>query len=213
MKKSPTTNKANSELDQRQKITVFMLVVVLAGFLGWAWEFLFAEIKDGFRHPFVTGGNLLPWINIYAYGAILILITCTKLKKRPLLVFAVGALASGLLELLAGWLVYTIGNGTRYWDYTESWIGTGNINGFVCPASAVAFGLGAMALVYCLLPQCISLAKRVPKKTLFIVAAILFSIVIIDEVVNLTLKNLGQPTAQDFYTSKGWVRLVPQHKE
>ena len=189
MKKSPTTNKANSELDQRQKITVFMLVVVLAGFLGWAWEFLFAEIKDGFRHPFVTGGNLLPWINIYAYGAILILITCTKLKK------------------------HTIGNGTRYWDYTESWIGTGNINGFVCPASAVAFGLGAMALVYCLLPQCISLAKRVPKKTLFIVAAILFSIVIIDEVVNLTLKNLGQPTAQDFYTSKGWVRLVPQHKE
>ena len=212
MKKPPATTK-ETELDQQQKLTIFMLIIVLAGFFGWAWEFLFAESKTGFDRLYVTGGNLLPWINIYAYGAVLILITCTKLKKHPLLVFAVGALTAGLLELLAGWLVFTFGNGTRYWDYTESWIGTGSINGFVCPASVIAFGLGALALVYCLLPQCTSLVQRVSKKTLLTVVIILFSIVILDDVVNLTLKNLGRPGAPDFYSSHGWVRLVPQHKD
>jgi uncharacterized membrane protein len=211
--KKPAAAKTKSELDGQQKLIVFMLIIILAGFLGWAWEFLFAETKGGFDHFYVTGGNLLPWINIYAYGAVLILITCTKLKKHPLLVFAVGALTAGLLELLAGWLVFTFGNGTRYWDYTESWIGTGSINGFVCPASVIAFGLGALALVYCLLPQCTSLVKHVSKKTLLTVVIILFSIVILDDVVNLTLKNLGRPGAPDFYSSHGWVRLVPQHKD
>lgn len=212
MKKAPTTTK-ETELDQQQKLTIFMLIIVLAGFFGWAWEFLFAESKAGFDRFYVTGGNLLPWINIYAYGAVLILITCTKLKKHPLLVFAVGAVTAGLLELLAGWLVFTFGNGTRYWDYTESWIGAGSINGFVCPASVIAFGLGALALVYCLLPQCIGLVKRVPKKTILTVAIILFSAIILDDVVNLTLKNLGRPGAPAFYTSHGWVKLEPKHKE
>lgn len=202
-----------TDLDQQQKLTIFMLIIVLTGFLGWAWEFLFAEIKGGFQNLYVSGGNLLPWINIYAYGAILILVTCTRLRKNPLLVFAVGAIAAGLLELLAGWLIFTFGNGTRYWDYTESWIGTGNINGFVCPASIIAFGLGALALVYYLLPHCIKLVKRAPKKALLTIVIILFSIITIDEIANLTLKNLGRPGAPDFYKSHGWVHVEAQHKD
>ena len=96
-------------------------------------------------------------------------------------------------------------NGERYWDYSKSWIGVGNINGFVCPASVIVFGLASMLLIYAVLPSCVFLVKRVPKKTLFIMAASVFSIIIIDDVVNLTLKNLNKPTAQDFYIEHGWV--------
>jgi hypothetical protein len=61
-----------------QKIGVLLLIVVLAGFVGWVWEFLLAEIEGGFQHLYIKGGNLLPWMNIYAYGAIIIIVTTYK---------------------------------------------------------------------------------------------------------------------------------------
>ena len=187
-----------------QKIGVILLIVVLAGFVGWIWEFGLTEIEGGFKHLYIKGGNLLPWLNIYAYGAIIIILTTTKLKRYPWAVFLISAVLCGLLELFAGWVVYTVGNGTRYWDYTNAWFGVGNINGFVCPASAVMFGLGALLLMYTVLPFCIELSRKMSKRAFLILTISLFAIVLVDDVTNLTLKNLNLPTAQDFYLSLGW---------
>ena len=187
-----------------QKVGIVLLVVVLAGFVGWIWEFALAEIEGGFRHLYIKGGNLLPWINIYAYGGILIMLVSCKLKKYPWAVFVVSAVSCGLLELFAGWLVYTVGNGTRYWDYNDAWWAIGNINGFVCPASVTAFGLGALALMYWLLPHIEYWARRMSRKAFLSLAILLFTIVMVDDITNLTLKNMGLPTAHDFYESMGW---------
>jgi len=138
------------KLKTYQKIVVILLIVVLSGFVGWVWEFLLAEFEGGFQHLYIKGGNILPWMNIYAYGALLIMLVSHKLKKYPWAVFLVSAVACGLLEWFAGWLVYTVGNGTRYWDYSTGFWSFGNIDGFVCPASAIAFGLGALVLIYVL---------------------------------------------------------------
>ncbi|MCR5832872.1 MAG: putative ABC transporter permease [Candidatus Saccharibacteria bacterium] len=196
-----------AHLDKWQRLGVILLVIVVAGFIGWTWEFILAEFKGGFRNFYVNGGNLLPWMNLYAYGAIVILLTTYRMRKHPWAVFLTGAISTGLLEWFAGWLVYTVGNGTRYWDYSDSAIGIGHINGFVCPASACVFGLGALLLVYCLLPHCIKLAQRMSRKKFLTIAIALFSIIIIDDLINLTLKNLDMPTAQDFYVNRGWVLL------
>ena len=196
-----------AKLDKGQQVGVLLLIIVISGFVGWLWEFLIAEFKGGFQNLYVNGGNILPWMNLYAYGAVVLLLTSYRLRKHPWAVFASGAIVTGLLEWLAGWLVYTVGNGTRYWDYSESWIGVGHINGFVCPASACAFGLGALLLVYFILPHCIRLAKQIPKRTFLIIAISLFAVIMIDDLANLTLKNLDMPTAQDFYVKRGWVLL------
>ena len=188
-----------------QKIGVLLLIVVLAGFVGWVWEFLLAEIEGGFQHLYIKGGNLLPWMNIYAYGAIIIIVTTYKLRRYPWLVFVVAGLSCGLLEWFAGWVVYTVGNGTRYWDYSNAWFGVGNINGFVCPASAFVFGLGALALMYWLLPKCIYWATKMSKRAFLTLTITLFTLVIVDDVTNLTLKNLGLPTAHAVYQAMGWV--------
>jgi len=187
-----------------QKIGVLLLVVVFSGFIGWLWEFSLAEISGGFKHLYIKGGNLLPWMNIYAYGALLVIMFAYHFRKRPWMVFVISALTTGILELFAGWVVYTIGNGTRYWDYNNSWWGFGSINGFVCPASVVVFGLGALLLIYWLLPFCILLAEKMSKRAFLTLAITLFTLVIIDDVTNLTLKNLGLKTAMDFYHSLGW---------
>ena len=187
-----------------QKIGVLFLIVVISGFVGWLWEFSLAEIDGGFKHLYIKGGNFLPWMNIYAYGALLIITLAYRLRKKPWVVFIVSAIATGLLEWFAGWIVYTVGNGTRYWDYQKDWWGFGSINGFVCPMSAIIFGLGALLLIYWLLPRCIHLALTMSKRAFLTLSITLFVLVMADDITNLTLKNLNLPTAMDFYYSLGW---------
>lgn len=192
------------KLELYQKIGVLFLIVVFAGFAGWLWEFSLQEIGGRFQHLYIKGGNLLPWINIYAYGALLIIPTTYKLRRYPWVVFVVAAIVCGLLELFAGWVVFEVGHGTRYWNYLDDWWGVGSINGFVCPASACIFGIGALALMYWLLPFCIYLARKMFKKTFLILAVTLFTMVMVDDLVNLTLKNMDLPTAMNLYESWGW---------
>lgn len=78
--------------------------------------------------------------------------------------FIVSAIATGLVELAGGWIAYTFYDGARYWDYSHVWWGFGNINGFVCPVSAAIFGIGALLLMYVLLPFCIRVAQRMTKR-------------------------------------------------
>ena len=192
------------KLKPYQRVGVILFVFVLAGFIGWVWEFMLGEISGGFKHLYIKGGNLLPWINLYAYGALLIMLVSYKFRRYPIVVFLVSAVSTGLLELFAGWAVYQLGDGTRYWDYSKDWWGFGNFNGFVCPASMTVFGLGALALVYWLLPMCIDMALRMSKRTFLTLVITLFVMVAVDDVVNLTLKNLGLPTAMNLYESLGW---------
>ncbi len=191
-------------LAKYQKIGIFLLIIVFSGFAGWLWEFSLDEISGGFKHIYIKGGNFLPWINLYAYGAILIIPMTYKLRRYPWAVFVIASIGTGLLELLAGWLVYTLGNGTRYWDYTERWWGFGNINGFVCPVSAITFGIGALLLMYLLVPFCIKLALNMKKRAFLTFTITIFALVMVDDITNLTLKNLGLPTAMDFYHSLGF---------
>ena len=195
------TNRKKIKLETYQKIGILMLVFVIAGVVGWVYEFIVAWIENG--HIMAKGGNFLPWINIYAFGALLIIPLTYKFRKKPWAVFLISVLATGLLELIGGWLVYTIGNGTRYWNYDYGLWAFGSINGFVCPLSVTIFGIGALLLMYFVLPFCIKLATKMSKRAFLTLAISLFVLFVADELVNLTLKNLGQPNAMDLYRSMG----------
>jgi len=192
------------QLQRYQKVGILLFVAVLSGFIGWVWEFSLQEIDGGFRHLYIKGGNLLPWISLYAYGAILIILVSYRVRKHPWAVFVLSAIATGTLELMAGWLAYELNNGARYWNYAGRWWAFGNIDGFVCPVSAATFGLGALLLMYWLLPFCIYLSMRMSRKTFLTAAITLFTLVMVDEVTNLTLKSLGLPTAMNLYEAMGW---------
>lgn len=195
------TDRKKIKLETYQKIGILMLVFVIAGVVGWVYEFIVAWIENG--HIMAKGGNFLPWINIYAFGALLIIPLTYKFRKKPWAVFLISVLATGLLELVGGWLVYTIGNGTRYWNYDYGLWAFGSINGFVCPLSVTIFGIGALLLMYFVLPFCIKLATKMSKRAFLILAISLFVLFVGDEIINLILKNLGQPTAMDFWRSLG----------
>ncbi len=189
------------KLKKYQIVGIFLLIWVIAGVVGWVYEFFVALFETG--EVYMQGGNLLPWINIYAFGAVLIVPAVYKVKKYPWAVFLISVLVTGIVELLGGWLVYTVGNGTRYWNYDHGLWAFGSINGFVCPLSVFFFGIGALFLVYLFLPFFIQLALNMSKRTFLILAISLFVLVTADEIVNLTLKNMDRPFAIDFYQSLG----------
>lgn len=192
------------KLETYQKVGIIFLIVVIAGLVGWLYEFLFTFVNEGTGQWYMKGGNLLPWMNIYAIGALCVIPLTYKVRKYPWAVFVISFFVTGLVELVAGWLVYTLGDGTRYWDYNgEPW-NFGNIGGFVCFLSATFFAIGCLALVYIVVPFCVFLARRMSRRDFLILAVTLFTLVMLDEVTNLTLKNLGLPTAMDFYESLGW---------
>lgn len=190
------------KLDKWQMMGIVMLVFVFSGFIGWVYEFIFTRIDLG--KWYMEGGDLLPWINIYAFGALILMPVVYRLRKYPWAVFLSSFLITGTVELVGGWLVYTLGNGTRYWDYNDKAWNFGNIGGFVCLLSVTIFAVFSLILTYVLLPWLIHLAQKMSRRAFLTLAISLFVLVMADEITNLILKNCGLPNAMDFYRSIGW---------
>ena len=197
------------KLETYQKMGVWFLLVVFAGFFGWVYEMIFYFFDGGTGEFYMQGGNFLPWINIYAIGAVFIILLCMKFRKNQWLVFLLSTLVSGVVEFVAGWLVYTIGNGTRYWDYNTEILNFGNIGGFVCLRSVFFFGVSALFLIYMVVPFFVYLAKRMSKRAFLTLAISLFVVVMVDEVYNLLASKVCDwPDAMDFWRAMGWKYLT-----
>ena len=193
------------EYDKWQLIGIICLVVVISGIFGWIYEFIFYYFNGGMKEFYMQGGNFLPWINIYATGSILILITTRKFKKKPLMVFLISAISTGLLEYVAGLLIYKLMNGLRLWDYNVEILNFGNIGGFICLRSILFFGFSALILIYIIVPACIYLSTFLNKKLFLTISLTLCMIILVDEFYNLLFaRALHLPRASDIYTSIGY---------
>ena len=60
-------------LSKKQVASIISLIITISGIFGWLYEVLFYYLNSGMKTFYMRGGNFLPWINIYAYGAFLIL--------------------------------------------------------------------------------------------------------------------------------------------
>ncbi len=183
-----------------------MSIAIFAGLIGWFYEFIFYYFNYGMQGFFLQGGNFLPWINIYAYGALLIILLVYKfnIEKRPFMIFLVSFFATGILEYFSGLVIFKL-TGNRYWDYnTEIW-NFGNIGGFVCLRSVLAFGLSGVALVYCVVPAIEKLKKRLGVDRFLKITFIIFAIVLADELYNLLIARIFHlPCALDIYRRMGF---------
>ena len=192
------------KLTNYQKISIFCLIVVISGSFGWLYEYIFYYFNFGMTKFYWQGGNFLPWINIYAIGAVMILILTHKFKKSPIKVFLISVLSTGILEYFTGLAIYELKDGLRLWDYNTEILNFGNIGGFVCLRSVLFFGISALLLVYIIMPSLILLSKKINNKALLIISITLFSIVLFDEFYNLIFARiLHLPRAKDIYENIG----------
>lgn len=191
--------------DKKTLFGIFCLVIVIAGMIGWTYETIFYYFNGGMEKIYWRGGNFLPWINIYATGALLIYFLTYKKRKNPWKVFLLSLIICGILEYVAGWGMDYFRNGNRCWDYDKEILNFGNINGYICLRSVLSFGLSGLLLMYVIIPFCFNMAKKMNKKTFLIISITLCSIFLFDEFYNLIFARiLDLPRAHDVYKSIGF---------
>ena len=191
--------------DKSTLLGIICLIIVISGVFGFLYEFVFYYFNSGMTEFYWRGSNFLPWINIYAIGAVFIFFLLYKKRKHPLLIFFASMLITGILEYIGGWMLYEFQDGLRCWDYNSEILNFGNINGFVCLRSVLFFGFSSLLLIYLIVPLCFYLAKKMNKKTFLIITIGLCSIFLFDELYNLIFARiLSLPRASDIYKSFGF---------
>lgn len=190
--------------DKKMMICIICLLIVIAGMFGFAYEFFFYYLNSGMKEFYYRGSNFLPWINIYAIGAMLIYLLTYKDRKSPWKVFLKSAIICGVLEYIAGYLMYKM-FAFRCWDYNTEILNFGNINGFICLRSVLFFGISSLMFIYIIIPFVLYLSKHMNRKMFLIISISICSIVLIDELYNLVIARiLDMPRASDIYKSIGF---------
>jgi len=193
------------KFDKKIMIAIICLIVVISGIFGFLYEFIFYYFNSGMKQFYYRGGNFLPWINIYAYGALLVMFFVRKTRRKPIKVFIFSMLITGILEYLAGYLIYDVlGNTTRCWDYNKEILNFGNINGYVCLRSVLFFGISSLLLVYGIIPMTYYLASKLNNKAFYVTCVVMFGIFMVDEIYNLAITRIfNTPRASTVYKSLG----------
>lgn len=167
-------NERKYEFNIITTLDILLMIFVFGGLFGFIYEEIFYRIDLGY---FVKRGTTFgPWIPIYGFGAMFIVLATEKLRKHPALVFIVAAVVSGALEYATGYFLYNR-YGVRLWDYNVEILNFGNIGGYICARSVLFFGLSALFLQYLVHPVLKMLAYKMKTgwlKGIAIVPAVLF---------------------------------------
>lgn len=193
------------KFDKLTKLGIICLIIVIAGIFGFVYEFIFYYFNGGMKDFYYRGSNFLPWINIYATGSLLIYFITFKHKKSPLKVFILSTLICGILEFIAGYILYTFFDGFRCWDYNTEILNFGNIEGYICLRSVLFFGVSSLLLMYMIVPGCYYLASKLKRKTFLIISFTICGIFLFDELYNLIFARMfNLQRASDIYKKIGF---------
>ena len=128
-------------------VTSILVCFFFMCFVGWIWEVSLSMISYG---RFVNRGVLHgPWIPIYGFGCILILLLLKRFRMRPKVEFSMAVLLCGCIEYFTGLVLELTHNGQKWWDYTGYFL---NLDGRICAEGLLVFGVGGMAFVYVIAP-------------------------------------------------------------
>ncbi|MBO4496314.1 MAG: DUF975 family protein [Clostridiales bacterium] len=142
--------------------------------VGWIWEVCYEFVDTGLL---VNRGTMYgPWIPIYGFGGIAIVLLLSRFKENKIKLFLMTMLVCAILEYLGSFALEFMFN-SSYWDYKEMFM---NVNGRICLAGLMAFGVGGLFGVYIAGPAISRFVDRFKRRTQFIVAGVLAALFITD---------------------------------
>ena len=115
---------------------------LIYSFLGWVIEVVYHAVTLGkiMNRGFLNG----PVCPVYGFGMTAVLFMFNILgTDDPVAVFIIGTLLTTVIELTAGWALYTFFH-ARWWDYSNMPL---NLGGYICPAFSMIWGLAVLAVV------------------------------------------------------------------
>ena len=156
--------------------SLFDIVFMFFSFcmVGWIWEVCYEFVDTGML---VNRGTMYgPWIPIYGFGGLAIVLLLSRFKENKIKLFLMTMLVCAILEYIGSFALEFMFN-SSYWDYKEMFM---NVNGRICLAGLMAFGVGGLFGVYIAGPAISRFVDRFKRKTQFIVAGILAALFVTD---------------------------------
>ena len=163
------------------KFCFYFMLFIIYSFIGWSIEVVGKLIE---KHKFINRGFLVgPICPIYGWGCIAIILLLSKYKSSPIVLFLMAIIICSILEYFTSYFMEKLFH-VRWWDYTRRKY---NINGRICAETMIPFGLLGCLVVYIVNPIFTGLLNKIPVNTLNILAIIIFTIYVIDNVVSLSV--------------------------
>lgn len=176
-------------------VKTLILFFFMFSMCGWLWEVGMHLLSTG---NFVNRGTLYgPWLPIYGFGGVLMLLALRKTVDNPLLTFLLAMGVSGAMEYATS-VILELLFGKRWWDYSDIFL---NINGRVCLEGLLAFGIGGCVCIYFLAPVLDDMLSKIPKKLLMLLSVLLIVCFVSDIVYSLYNPNVGKGITVDVYAS------------
>lgn len=168
-------------------VTSILVCFFFMCFVGWIWEVSLSMISYG---CFVNRGVLHgPWIPIYGFGCVLILLLLKRFRMRPKVEFSMAVLLCGCIEYFTGLVLELAHNGQKWWDYTGYFL---NLDGRICAEGLLVFGVGGMAFVYVIAPLIDNWVKEHLNKKLSAACLVLLLLFGADVVYSHFEPNIGE---------------------
>lgn len=145
-----------SMLRAQYGLSQWALVFFLYSFVGWCWEVLLYLVRQ--RRMINRGFLRGPFLPVYGFGALGMLLVCLPVKESVGKVAIVGSITACILEYAAGALMLRVLH-VRYWDYRGQRM---NLGGHVCLMSALTWAVFAVVVVCVLHPLFQPSLRKIP---------------------------------------------------
>lgn len=134
----------------RARIALVLAVFVVAGCAGWLYETAIGLMERG-TADWDHGGLGIPFLQIYAFGAVLIELVFggrAFWRERPVACFFAICALTAVLEYAAG-AAMLYGLGVQTWDYrVPGWDFLCTPDGLLCLRGVLSFAVMGMLLLY-----------------------------------------------------------------
>ena len=158
-------------------------IFFVASIIWLIYDMIFYKVTENIleNRGFLYG----PYVPVYGFGAILIVLLLKRFKKNPLILFVGMALVTGILELIVGEFMVAVWH-KRWWDYTGLFL---NIDGQVCLRSVLSFAIGGLGLIYLIEPYINKFNERASSKSKKILCIAIIITMVIDLILCLTIRH------------------------
>ena len=172
-----------NEFDRRVKFSKYTMIFLIGSIVGFIYEEIFYYI---FEDTLAKRGFLYgPYLPVYGFGAVLMVLLLKKYKKDPFIVFLLAMLLTGVVEYITGFIMYQAYHRV-WWDYTGLFL---NIDGYVCLRSVLTFGIGGLILIYVIEPLLCKLSENINKKLYITTSVLIVMTFVIDLTFTLMYRN------------------------
>ena len=149
--------------------------------LGWIVEVTYVGFID---KKVVNRGFLIgPYLPIYGYSAIIMVLYLNQYKENPLTVFILAMVVCTFLEYITSYIMEKIFK-ARWWDYSNLKF---NINGRVCLKNSLLFGILSIILIYLLNPLLVKLINKMNNTWLIVITIICLVIYLVDNIISFNI--------------------------